>query len=127
MKFIEYIGWLWFLATVMIVTSQMTKALIMLVWTEGSEARHVSSDEATKLLFGEFVSFLLLLKQRWMATICAFLVFFLTRRLDVGFFASFGFFSMTFVIAGILTPTILLQIKAKSSFLKFIEVFKRKP
>ncbi|MDO8414759.1 MAG: hypothetical protein Q7S87_00960 [Agitococcus sp.] len=125
MKLIEYAGWLWFLATLMIITGAMTKALIALVWSEGLNAKHVSSDDALKALFQELGSFISLLRQRWMATLCAAAVFFLTSRTQVSFFASLGFFAMTFVIAGMLTPTIMLQVQAKAQLQKLIKAFRR--
>lgn len=126
MRTVEYIGWLLCLATIMIVVGAVTKSLIAFIWTEGTKGRHAGSEEAIRLMFEELAQFFVLLVRRWMATLCAVIVYLLTRNAGVSFFSGLGFFAMTFVIAGLMTPTVMLQIKAKAAIDSLIKSFKQK-
>lgn len=114
----QYIGWLLTLATVMMVVYHITKALIVLVWEQSAQFQQVGGDEAFRTMILALGDLLGLLKLRWLATGCSVAMMLTLLLMGVDGYASFGFSAITFVIAGVATPSAMQFIRPMSNFLQ---------
>jgi len=112
MQFAQYLGWLLTLAIVMLTVGRITKAVIMLVWNEASELRHVSGDDAIRAMLRTFGDQLGLLRKRKLATICSVATLSALLIKGVDGYASFGFSAITFVIVGLATPSAIRSVRS---------------
>lgn len=112
MQFAQYLGWLLTLAIVMMTVSHIVKALLTLIWSEASEFRHVSSDDAFRAMFRAFGDQLGLLYKRKLATVCSVATLLTLLFKGVDGYASFGFSAVTFVIVGLATPSAIRSVRS---------------
>jgi hypothetical protein len=112
MQFAQYLGWLLTLAIVMLTVSRIVKALLTLIWSEASEFRHVSSDDALRAMLRAFGDQLGLLYKRKLATVCSVATLLTLLFKGVDGYASFGFSAITFVIVGLATPSAIRSVRS---------------
>lgn len=111
----QQIGWLVFLATVMVSVGHVTKALIVLILSQAAQGQQVDSDDAFRAIIQIVESFFKLAYMRWLATVCSVATFSTLMYMGLDGYSSFGFSVVTFVIAAIVTPKVMISIRRIAS------------
>ena len=111
MGFMQNIGWLLFLAAVILLVGMMTKSLIVATWEAASQGKQLDGDEAFRAFFGELRVLLDIIFLRKTAAVCSAVVCALFLFTGVDFWATAGFASMTFVIVGYAVPAFQRRVR----------------
>ena len=129
MSFVQNIGWLLFLAAVMLLVSMGVKAVVVATWEAASQGDQLDGDSAIRAFFGEFGILADVILLRKTAAACAAVVFVLVMATGVDLWASAGFLAMTFVIVGFAVPALQRRIRpiASSSASAKAEVVRQEP
>ena len=113
--FAETVGWIVFLACVIIMSINLSKAVLEMVWDESAKGKVVDTTDALFAMSSTVFSWIKLMKSNWLATVCAVAVLLLMLgSTSISVYASFGYSVMAYAISGIFTPMLLRRLKPLS-------------